>query len=209
MARLYSYIVRVDSGFAPNPFYGSCTVATCKPRIRSTAQVGDWIIGTGSKSKSRDGYLVFAKRVGESMSFQEYWEDPRFRRKRPKMGSSKEKACGDNIYYKDPGTKRYCQVPSYHSCPDGTQDNDKLRHDTRVDRVLISDDYIYWGGDGPPFPSSVASTSVVLFKDTNATSLMKLFESSSDGFAASRTEASVAGRLISKSLISGLALLTA
>ena len=27
-----------------------------------------------------------------------------------------------------------------------------LRHDTKVDRVLVSDDYIYWGGDGPPIP---------------------------------------------------------
>ncbi len=47
MAIIHSYIVRYDSGFAPNPFYGFCTLATCKPDIRKHAQVGDWIVGTG------------------------------------------------------------------------------------------------------------------------------------------------------------------
>ena len=41
MVKLYSYIVAVDSGFAPNPFHGFCTIATCKPRIRKTAEIGE------------------------------------------------------------------------------------------------------------------------------------------------------------------------
>src|SRR5712671_5339411 len=32
--RLYSYVVARDFGFAPNPFFGVCTLATCKPDIR-------------------------------------------------------------------------------------------------------------------------------------------------------------------------------
>ena len=47
---IYSYIVRYDSGFAPNPFYGYCTLANCKPIIRGHAQVNDWVVGTGSAS---------------------------------------------------------------------------------------------------------------------------------------------------------------
>ncbi len=152
MVKLHSYIVRVDSGFAPNPFYGLCTVTTCKPDIRRVASVGDWVIGSGSKSKGRDGCLVFAMRVSEAMSFAEYWKDPRFRRKRPDMNSSKKRACGDNIYHVDRDTGQFVQVPLYHSCSDGTPDFDKLAHDTKVDRVLISDDFVYWGGDGPPVP---------------------------------------------------------
>lgn len=31
---LFSYIVACDSGFSPNPFWGICTLACCKPRIR-------------------------------------------------------------------------------------------------------------------------------------------------------------------------------
>ena len=34
---VYSYIVAYDSGFAPNPFHGTCTLACCKPTIRRTA----------------------------------------------------------------------------------------------------------------------------------------------------------------------------
>ena len=43
MARIHSYVVRYDSGFAPNPFYGYCTLATCKPNIRRSADIGDWV----------------------------------------------------------------------------------------------------------------------------------------------------------------------
>ncbi len=46
---IYSYVLRYDDGVAPNPFFGFCTLAVCKPVIRRKAQVGDWIIGTGSK----------------------------------------------------------------------------------------------------------------------------------------------------------------
>ena len=146
MARLYSYIVRYDTGFAPNPFHGYCTLASCKHRIRGAADVGDWIIGTGSKSRQRDGYLVYAMRVTETMSFDEYWKDPRFQNKKPVKNSDGERACGDNIYYRDPTTNQLCQMTGYfhHACD--------MTRDTKADRVLISDDFIYWGKDGPPLP---------------------------------------------------------
>ena len=145
--KLYSYIVRRDFGFAPNPFYDFCTLATCKPVIRRTATVGDWVIGTGSKSKQRNGYLVYAMRVTETMSFDEYWKDTRFRNKRPDMHASVKKSCGDNIYHKDPDSNEWCQIDSHHSCNDTNVCND-----TKVDRVLVSDDFIYWGGTGPKLP---------------------------------------------------------
>jgi hypothetical protein len=47
MANVYVYVVDRDFGFAPNPFYGVLTLATCKPRIRSVASMGDWVIGVG------------------------------------------------------------------------------------------------------------------------------------------------------------------
>ena len=31
---VYEYVMTSDSGFAPNPFYGACTLACCKPKIR-------------------------------------------------------------------------------------------------------------------------------------------------------------------------------
>ena len=31
---VYEYVMTSDSGFAPNPFHGTCTLACCKPKIR-------------------------------------------------------------------------------------------------------------------------------------------------------------------------------
>ena len=152
MPKLYSYVVARDYGFAPNPFYGFCTLATCKPEIRRTAIAGDWILGTGSRSRQRDAHVVYAMRVSEAMTFNEYWRDLRFRDKRPDMHASIRKAFGDNIYHRNDATGRWHQVDSHHSREDGTPNCRNLEHDTRVDRVLVSDDFIYWGGHGIEIP---------------------------------------------------------
>src|SRR5712672_36303 len=98
--RLYSYVVARDYGFAPNPFMGVCTLATCKPKIRAKAKIGDWVVGTGVASRKRSGRLVYAMRVSAAMTFNEYWNDPRFQDKKPNMRGSKKQAFGDNIYSK-------------------------------------------------------------------------------------------------------------
>lgn len=72
---LYSYVLRFDTGDAPNPYGGVCTLTVCKPAIRRTAQVGDWIIGTGSKHSpvgNIAGYLVYAMRVSRKLTLAEY-----------------------------------------------------------------------------------------------------------------------------------------
>jgi hypothetical protein len=61
--RVFSYIVARDFGFAPNPFFGWCTLATCKLEIRRTAQIGDWVLGTGSAGSGHAGRAVYAMRV--------------------------------------------------------------------------------------------------------------------------------------------------
>jgi hypothetical protein len=38
---LYSYVVVKDSGIAPHPYGGLCSLALCKPVIRRRADVGD------------------------------------------------------------------------------------------------------------------------------------------------------------------------
>ena len=55
--KIHSYVIDHDLGFAPNPFYGVCTLAACKPRIRGHAKIGDYVIGTGSKRKNINGRL--------------------------------------------------------------------------------------------------------------------------------------------------------
>ncbi len=86
--QLYSYVVARDFGFAPNPFFGTCTLATCKPDIRRSAIVGDWIVGTGSKTRKRHGNLVYVMKVAEKMTFNQYWEDRRFQLKKPNLSGS-------------------------------------------------------------------------------------------------------------------------
>ena len=154
MPKLYSYVVARDFGFAPNPFHGFCTLAACKPEIRRTAQVGDWIVGTGSKKHKRDAHVVFAMRVTEKMTFNEYWRDLRFREKRPDLHVSIRNAFGDNIYHRNDATGKWIQANSHHSLEDGTPNCRNIDHDTRVDRVLVSDDFVYWGGHGPDIPIS-------------------------------------------------------
>ena len=146
--KLYSYVVKIDDGFAPNPFYGYCTLATCKPRIRNPAQVGDWILGTGSKQKQRQCTLVYAMRVTKKMSYDDYWQDQRFEEKRPNLYQSIRKSRGDNIYHRNSLTGEWIQEDSCHSRDDGTPNQDHISRDTKADHVLISDDFIYRGG-GP------------------------------------------------------------
>ena len=97
--KLYSYVVARDFGFAPNPFYQFCTLGTCKPKIRRRAEIGDWIVGTGSKTRNREAYIVFVMKVTEVMSFNCYWSDSRFEEKKSNLRGSKKQAFGDNIYY--------------------------------------------------------------------------------------------------------------
>lgn len=150
---LFSYIVRYDSGFAPNPFYGYSTLATCKPGIRKSAQVGDWLLGMGSNQKKirRGGYVVHAMRVSETLTTGEYWNDPRFKKKRPQVGLSLRHASGDNIYEPD-GLGGWIQHNSYHSNPDGSRKANHVARDTSVQRVLVSNEYTYWGAEGPKLP---------------------------------------------------------
>lgn len=149
--RLFSYVVARDYGFAPNPFFGICSLATCKPRIRKTASIGDWIVGTGSKLKGRQRCLVYVMCVTEAVAFDEYWKDERFRRKKPNLSGSLKQAFGDNIYFQD-DFGQWQQQDSHHSYQGGTPNPHNIRNDTQVDRVLLSTVYAYWGGSGPEIP---------------------------------------------------------
>ena len=61
--RLYSYVLDHDYGFAPNPFYDVCTLATCKPSIRERAAIGDYVVGTGCAKRHRRGFLPAMAKV--------------------------------------------------------------------------------------------------------------------------------------------------
>jgi hypothetical protein len=81
---LFSYVVDHDTGFAPNPYFGLCTLCLCKfrktakgrPNIVELAEKGDWVIGTGGASKRRSaghGKLIYAMRVDEKPTRELYY----------------------------------------------------------------------------------------------------------------------------------------
>ncbi len=146
----YSYVLARDYGFAPNPFGHYCTLATCKPKIRKAASTGDWVVGTGSVRYHGDEHLVFAMKVSEKLTFNEYWEDPRFLYKRPVLNGSLKQMYGDNIYSQDQG--RWRQADSHHSNEDGTANMYNLKRDTSYPFVLVSDHFFYFGSNAVPIP---------------------------------------------------------
>lgn len=160
MSKIYSYVVRYDSGFAPNPFYNYCTLATCKPPIRKSASVGDWILGSGSNDRKvrQGGRLVYAMRVSEIMSFDDYSRDDRFQVKKPYRNGSRKQSCGDNIYHRETPLSKWNQLDSFHSDNFGQLNPDHVRRDTAVNRVLISDHYVYFGGQGPKIPKELVDS---------------------------------------------------
>ena len=100
----------------------------------------------------RGGCLVYAMRVDEALSFENYWDDPRFLKKRPNLIGSYRMACGDNIYSPKPGGNGWNQLNSYHSRNDGSPFQKHIMRDTSVNRVLVSKEFVYFGAEGPKIP---------------------------------------------------------
>ena len=145
--KLYSYIVVHDSGFAPNPFWGYCTLACCKPSIRRSARRGDWVLGLSQRNKGNK--VIFAMEVTEdSLTFARYHNDRRFEDKIPAMSRTEiVHRCGDNIY--QPTPSGYKQLPNpYHS----EQEKD---HDLGGRNVLVSDHFYYLGSESVPLPDDL------------------------------------------------------
>jgi hypothetical protein len=151
--RIFRYVMPRDFGFAPNPFFGFGTLACCKPEIRRSAEVNDLIVGINGRPptkapKQHLDRIVYMMRVTETLTFNDYWDDPRFQQKKPILHASRMYAFGDNIYRKnDDGL--WFQADSHHSLPNSAPNDFNIRTDTSADRVLISNDFAYWGGSGP------------------------------------------------------------
>jgi hypothetical protein len=86
---LFSYVVDHDYGVSPNPDSDYCTLVHCKFQRRASkrrnivesAKLGDWILGTGGRSKesSGTGTLLYFMRIDEKPPFRHFLSDKRFR----------------------------------------------------------------------------------------------------------------------------------
>lgn len=153
MPSLFSYVLRYDDGAAPNPFWGTCTLAICKPAIRRKAEVGDWVVGTGSKNSpigDISGQVVYAMRVTKKMTLQEYDDYCRrnLTRKIPKWFTGKFKQrMGDCIYDYSNG-----QIPKLR--PSVHKELNRER-DLSGKFVLLSDEFYYFGDKPIALPENL------------------------------------------------------
>lgn len=154
--KMYYYVMPRDFGFAPNPYFGYCTLATGKPVIRKNAKVGDWIAAYGAaSSKKMRGKLIYLMQVQETQTFDEYWNDERFKVKRPVFNKAVKHMYGDNIYHHE--NEEWKQEWSHHSLPDGTVNSVNLIKDTNADRVLIGTTMYYFGNNAVSVPTEFSS----------------------------------------------------
>jgi hypothetical protein len=155
MSKIYSYVLKVDDGAAPNPFFGKCTLTICKPKIRKTAQIGDWVIGTGSKntelSKNKfydfSNSVVYAMKVTAKMTLAEYdkYCQAELTEKIPDINSEDWRLkVGDCIYDYSTGDNPVMRRGVH----------DEYCRNTDLDGLysLLSDHFYYFGYEARPLP---------------------------------------------------------
>jgi hypothetical protein len=146
MPRLFTYCIPVDDGAAPNPYWGVCTLAICKPKIRRTAKVGDWVVGTGSTSRAFSGMVVYAMEVSSVMTLAEYdiWTQAYLPQKIPDVRDQDlRRRVGDSIY--DFSSAPPNQRPGVH-------DRGNRETDLGGRNVLLSMNFHYFGSHPVPLP---------------------------------------------------------
>jgi len=147
---LYSYCIPVDDGAAPNPFWGVCTLAICKPVIRRNAKIGDWIVATGSARYGIQNKVVYAMRVDDIMTYEEYDDfcNKNLPEKIPNWNSTDlKRKVGDCIYDFSSGEPKLRD--SVH------EGQEIIERDLRGKNVLLSKHFIYFGSAPQPIKDSL------------------------------------------------------
>ena len=155
--RLFSYKMTTDSGFAPNPFGRSLTLATCKAEIRRCKKEGDWIAGFSSAKLAGHEVgserLIYLMRVAEKLPMREYSSDPRFQDKIPDMSAADPIArAGDNIYRPRANAASWAD---FEQLPNPNHECSHHGDDVSGRYVLIADEFYYFGGGALVLPPEV------------------------------------------------------
>lgn len=152
----FRYRLDHDYGFAPNPFWGILTLATCKPQIRSNRNLalGDWIVGLGSKKMGNEGTIIYAACVDEIITFDQYWTDARFQVKKAITNGTLLQMYGDNVYHTVNG--KVVQEHCAHSIGPRKSNNDHMKRDASGKNVLLCKRFYYFGDQAPKLPKELA-----------------------------------------------------
>jgi hypothetical protein len=136
--KICTYTVTTDTGFAPNPFFDYCTLAACTPNhVNARLEPGDIIVGFFTDR--HDPFLLYWMEISEVLNYDNYFNDPRFQRKKPKLDGSWKFKCGDNIYYRD-NKGNWKQIDTlFH------YETSNFIQDTRHSIVFIGNIFSYFG----------------------------------------------------------------
>jgi hypothetical protein len=151
---LFSYCIPYDDGAAPNPFWGLCTLAICKPAIRRVAKKDDWVVGTGSVDSpigNTSGKVVYAMRVTEKMVMRAYdqFTLSELPNKIPQMDhTDRRRWYGDSIYDFSSSIFPPPLRPSVHS--EGNRSTDASGR-----FVLLSNHFFYFGDHPVALPEEL------------------------------------------------------
>ena len=138
--KICSYVMTRDTGFAPNPFHGFCTLAACTPNHQGAKLIkGDWIAGFFTDTEPP--CLVYAMQVDKIIRYDDYYRDSLFQCKKPRLSGSAEERCGDNLYHRNRSGKWIRDKGPYH------QDDHSFDQDTRYAIVYVGTRYAYFGGN--------------------------------------------------------------
>ena len=108
------------------------------------AEKGDWIIGTSPVSQGSK--LVYAMQVSERLSFEVYYVDERFAKKKPNVKGSWREKCGDNMYYKDQQSKWAQHRTIYH------REFEIIKKDLKHPFVFVAESFYYFGDKAVTIP---------------------------------------------------------
>jgi hypothetical protein len=158
--RLCSYVVKFDTGFAPNPLWGFCTLAACTPnhtRHKLKLEAGDWLLGHSALTET-GRMLIYAMRISETLDLDKYFRDKRFEGKKARSKGWRER-CGDNIYYRDDngvysggdGSKWMQATAFFHAA------RNEIEKDLKHHFVFISEHFFYFGENAPALPPQFRS----------------------------------------------------
>lgn len=135
---IYVYKLICDNGGAPCIFRNLLSLSICKPHIRTSAQIGDWILGFGGKSRPElCGRLIYIAQVTAIEENGEYYARAQYRR-RP-----------DCIYQRISTGYAYVEGSHYHGPEDIEHDLGAKPHFDRA-RILLSNRFCYFGAKQGP-----------------------------------------------------------
>jgi hypothetical protein len=133
---IYVYKCVVDDGTAPCIDRSLLSMTVCKPKVRTSAKVGDIVIAFGTNAQPAPNRLVYAAEITEVITGGRYFDEAKYQTRK------------DCIYKRTPqGALKLVAGVSAHNT--GTHAKDLGPPPTYPNAIaLISTDFRYFGGAG-------------------------------------------------------------